>query len=69
MLIGRRRTFSNSYKFVKGLMIGNRYIHDEYDKFTDYKKYAKIPLSKRNSRNDRIMYDNKIFNDKITDYK
>lgn len=50
-------------------MIGNRYIHDEYDKFTDYKKYAKIPLSKRNSRNDRIMYDNKIFNDKITDYK
>ena len=67
MLIRKRRTFSNSYKFVKGLMIGNRYIHDEYDKFTDYREIKNT--FKINSRNTGIMHDNKIFNDEITDYK
>ena len=63
----RRRTFSNSYKFVRG-MINNRYILEEYDKFTDYKKYAKNTF-KRNSSISGIMHDNKLLNDKITDYK
>ena len=63
--IRRRRTFSNSYKFVMG-MINRRYIHQEYDKFTDYKMKNTFKI---NSRNTGIMHDNKIFNDKITNYK
>ena len=65
----RRRTFSNSYKFVRG-MINNRYIIEEYDKFTNYKIEIKNTF-KINSRNSavRIMSNNKLFSHKITDYK
>ena len=65
----RRRTFGNSYKLVRG-MINNCYILDEYDKFTDYKIEIKntFKIISRNS-GIRIMSNNKLLSEKITDYK
>lgn len=61
-----RSTFSDYSRFPK-IMTHMRYVHEEYDNFTDYRIGIKNTF-KINPRK-RIMYDNKFLNDEITDYK
>lgn len=63
-------TFSNCYKHTGTMMTRMRYNLYECDKFTDYKIEIKNTF-KCNSRNSavRIMSNNKLFSEKITDYK
>ena len=69
MLIRRRRTFSNFYKFTR-VMRNMRYNNlDECDKFADYKMKDTFKINSRISTISGIKHDIKLFEDKITDYK
>ena len=65
-------TFSDSYRFTRA-MINNRYILDECNKFcnkfADYKIKDRFKINSRISTISGIKHYNKLFEDKITDYK
>ena len=61
-------TFSDSYRFTRA-MINNRYILDECNKFADYKIKDGFKINSRISTISGIKHYNKLFEDKITDYK
>ena len=62
-------TFSDSYKFTRNMFIMRYNNLDECDKFADYKMKDTFKLNSRISTISGIKHDNKLFEDKITDYK